>query len=165
MPIAGQMVAYVPSEPQAVERMLQLAEIKPSDTVYDLGCGDGRIVIAAVRDFGARKGVGVEIQEDLVEQARERVRREGLTGRVEIIHASLLDVDLSRADVLVLYLSPTVNEFIRPKLERELKEGARVISRSFIFQGWTPEREESVSEEKLHLYLYRMKRRPRGDEP
>ena len=132
--------------------MLELAQVKAGDTVYDLGCGDGRIVIAAVRDFKARRGIGVEIREDLVHKAREAVLANGLVGRVEIVQADMFGVDIHDADVVILYLSPIANELIRPKLERELRKGVRVVSRSFTLKGWKPIREEPIRGGKLYLY-------------
>lgn len=152
---------YVPSSPDDVNHILQMADVKPTDTVYDLGCGDGRIVIAAVRDFDAEKGVGIEIREDLVNKAREAVSEHGLGGRVEIIHGDILTVDLSDADVVILFLSPNANLLVQPKLERELKNGARVVSRGFKLFGWTPEREEDIcGGVHRRVYLYRIKNKP-----
>lgn len=138
-----------------------MAEIKATDTVYDLGCGDGRVVITAVRDFEAKKGVGIEIREELAGKAREAVLENGLVGRVEIIHGDMLDVDLSDAEVVFLFLSPNANLRVRPKLERELKDGAKVVSRGFKLFGWTPEREEDICRGIYRrVYLYRIRKKP-----
>ena len=106
-------VGYIPSSPEVVKEMLCLAGVKTTDVVYDLGCGDGRVVITAVRDFGAKKGVGIEIRRDLVDKAREAVFENGLVDRVEILHMDIFGVDVSDADVVVLYLSPTANQMLR----------------------------------------------------
>lgn len=149
-------VGYVPSSLKVVEKMLCLAGVKTTDVVYDLGCGDGRVVITAVRDFGAKKGVGIEIRRDLVDKAREAVFESGLVGRVEIVHMDIFGVNIGDADVVVLYLSPTANEMLRLKLERELRDGARVVAHSFPVKGWPPKREEIIPG--ARLYLYRIKK-------
>ncbi len=128
---------YLASPMPVVRRMLMLAEVKPGEIVYDLGCGDGRIVITAAKEFGAY-GVGIEIRRDLALKAMKAVEEAGLTDRVKIINANFFDIDISEADVVTLYLTTTANMKIKPKLERELKPGARVVSHEYEIPGWTP---------------------------
>ncbi|HPQ17549.1 MAG TPA: class I SAM-dependent methyltransferase, partial [Bryobacteraceae bacterium] len=123
-PQPERLAPFVPSPQVVVERMLAAADIKPNETVYDLGCGDGRVVITAARVFKA-KGVGVEISKELARQAREQVKALGLTNRVNIIEGDLLQVDLKPADVVTLYLLTSSNERLKPLLEANLRPGAR----------------------------------------
>jgi len=130
--------------PQAVvERMLTLADVKPGELVYDLGCGDGRIVITAATKFSAR-AVGVEIRRDIYETTLARVASLGLSEKVQIVHGDALKTDLSSADVVTLYLLTSSNERLRPVLEAQLKPGARVVSHDFEIRGWKPEQTEKM---------------------
>ncbi len=105
--------------------------------LYDLGCGDGRVVIMAAQDFGAR-AVGVELREDLAKQAMSKVYELGLEERVKIVRGDIFEVDLSRADVVTLYLTTSANERVKPKLEAELKPGTRIVSHDYEILGWKP---------------------------
>jgi predicted RNA methylase len=125
----------IPTPQAVVERMLEAGRIKPGDTVYDLGSGDGRIVIAAAQIYGA-KAVGVELRPDLCEKARERIRSLGLEDKVSIVEGNALHVDLSAADVVTMYFLTTSNERLRPNLEHWLKPGSRVVSNQFQVKGW-----------------------------
>src|SRR6202522_1741688 len=127
----------VPTPASVVERMLEAGRIKPGDTVYDLGSGDGRIVIAAAQIYGA-KAVGVELRPDLCERARERVKSLGLDDKVSIVEGNALHVDLSAADVVTMYFLTSSNERLRPNLEHWLKPGSRVVSNQFPVKGWKP---------------------------
>jgi SAM-dependent methyltransferase len=129
-------IGYLPTPQPAVEQMLKLAGVKPGERVYDLGCGDGRIVITAARRFGAR-GIGVELDPGLVRRARANVRRHGLGGRVEIRQADIFTIDFSDADVVALYLLPELNVRLLPQL-RKLKPGARIVSFDFDMPGVPP---------------------------
>jgi SAM-dependent methyltransferase len=130
--------------PQAVvERMLKLADVRPGEMVYDLGCGDGRIVITAATKFSA-KAVGVEIRRDIYETTLARVASLGLSEQVHIVHGDALKTDLSPADVVTLYLLTSSNERLRPVLEAQLKVGARVVSHDFEIRGWKPEQTEKM---------------------
>ena len=136
--------------------MLQLAHVEPDDVVYDLGSGDGRIVIMAAQKFGAR-AVGVELDPDLYKQSAERIKELGLEERAQIIHENMFKVDVHRATVVTLYLLTTVNERLRPQLEKQLRPGARVVSHDFHMPGWTAEKDEEViSRNGLshRIYLY-----------
>jgi predicted RNA methylase len=125
----------VPTPQSVVERMLEAGRVKATDTVYDLGSGDGRIVIAAAQIYGA-KAVGVELRPDFCEKARERVKTLGLDDKVSIVEGNVLHVDLSSADVVTMYFPTSSNELLRPNLERWLKPGARVVSNQFPVKGW-----------------------------
>jgi SAM-dependent methyltransferase len=156
-PYVERLAPFVPSPQVVVERMLEAAEVKPGETVYDLGCGDGRIVIAAAREFRA-KGVGVELSNDLVRQARDQVNRLGLGNRVTILQGDLLEVDLKPADVVTLYLLTESNDRLKPIFEKSLRPGARVVSHDFRIRGWKPLEVETVAVSgRAHtIYVYRM---------
>ncbi len=151
---------YVGTPHKVARHMLTLAEVKTEETVYDLGCGDGRLVIMAAQEFGA-KGVGVELRGDLVKQARERVSEFHLEGRVKIVQADLFNVDVSPADVVTLYLTTSANTKVKPKLESQLKPGVRVVSHDYEIVGWKPIKVDRFCEVPqlgypTHtLYLYR----------
>ena len=133
----GAEVPYVQTPTDVVTEMLRLANVKADDVVYDLGSGDGRIVIAAARDFGAR-GVGIEIDPGLVALSTERAQRAGVADRVTFRSDDLFEVDLSEATVVTLYLSYRMNQRLRPKLMRELRPGSRVVSHDFDMGDWPP---------------------------
>lgn len=132
-------VLYLPTPPAVVQAMLSLAEVRAGDVLYDLGAGDGRIVIAAARRYGIR-AVGIELDARKVAEARANVARAGLTGRVEIRHGDLFDADLGEASVVTLFLFPEINARLAPKLRRELPPGARIVSHRFGLGNWEPER-------------------------
>lgn len=136
-------VPYVPSTEEAVQAMLQLAGVKKSDVVYDLGCGDGRIVIAAAKNFGAR-GVGIDINPERIKEAKENARKAGVEHLVRFEEADLFEAKFSEASVVTLFLLPTVNEKLRPKLRDQLKPGTRVVSNTFDMGEWKPDREMNV---------------------
>ena len=125
----------IPTPQSVVERMLEAGRVKPGDTVYDLGSGDGRIVITAAQMFGA-KAVGVELRPDLCDKARDRIKELGLEDKVSIVQGSALRVDLSAADVVTMYFLTSSNERLRPNLEHWLKPGSRVVSNQFPIKGW-----------------------------
>ena len=151
-------VPYVPTPENVVRKMLQIADVTPDDIVYDLGAGDGRIVIIAVKEFNVKKAVGIELREDLVKQARKRIRDLKLGERAIIIHGDMFKIDISEATVVTLFLLTSVNEKLRPKLEKELKPGARVVSHEFKIPGWTPLKEVVFYDEGIKhvLYLYQI---------
>src|SRR5689334_19358693 len=125
----------IPTPQAVVERMLEAAHVRPGDMVYDLGSGDGRVVITAAQKFGAR-AVGVELRADLCRIASDRIKALGLDDRVRMVQGSALRVDLSQADVVTMVLLTSSNERMRPKLEQDLKPGARVVSNQFPIKGW-----------------------------
>jgi precorrin-6B methylase 2 len=146
-----------PTPQVVVDHMLQLAQVKPNETVYDLGCGDGRIVITAAQKFKAH-GVGIEIRREIAETTLGKVASLGLSDQVKIIHGNALKTDLSPADVVTLYLMTGSNERLRPALERYLKPNARVVSHDFEIKGWKAAQVEKMTVEgRPHMiYLYRL---------
>ncbi len=150
-------VRYEPSPPEVVREMLRLAEVTSKDIVYDLGCGDGRIVIAAAKEFGAR-GVGIDIDPQRIAESRENARKAGVLGRVKFRNEDLFEADIREATVVTLYLWPWVNLKLRPKLLKELKPGTRVVSHSHDMGDWPPEREVEVNGHRI--YLWRIPARP-----
>lgn len=146
-----------PTPETIVDRMLTLAQVKPGEIVYDLGCGDGRIVIAAAQKFKAR-AVGVEIRRDVYEHTLARVASLGLSDQVKIVHANALQYDLSPADVVTLYLLTSSNERLKPILAKELKPSARVVSHDFEIRDWKPLAVEKIAVDgRPHtIYLYRI---------
>lgn len=131
------LAPYVGSPQHAVDRMLEMANLKPGETLYDLGCGDGRILIAAAQRYRI-KAVGVEISERLAKEAANKVRKQGLEKSVRIIHGNLLQTDLTNADVVTLYLNNSANASLRPNLERYLRPHTRVVSYDYPIPGWKP---------------------------
>ena len=141
----GAEVPYVQTPSDVVTEMLRLARVTADDVVYDLGSGDGRLVIAAARDFGAR-GVGIEIDPSLIALSTEAARRAGVGDRVTFRADDLFETDLSDATVVTLYLSRSINQRLRPKLLRELRPGARVVSHDFdMGDDWMPSQTKQVS--------------------
>jgi SAM-dependent methyltransferase len=131
-------VAYEPTAMEVVQAMLRLANVKAGDVVYDLGCGDGRIVIAAVRQFGAR-GVCVDIDPRRIAESRENARQAGVMDQIRFLNEDLFVTDLGDATVVTLFLSPEINLKVRPKLWRELKRGTRIVSHWHHMGDWTPQ--------------------------
>ncbi|MFC2003585.1 methyltransferase domain-containing protein [Chloroflexota bacterium] len=124
------------TQPEVVKVFLGLAQIKADDIVCDLGCGDGRLLISAVNDYGAQKAIGYEMREDLCISAREEIRNLQLQDRIEIVHADLLEADLSNCSVVTIYLSNEANELLRIKLQEQLKPGSRVVCYSYPINSW-----------------------------
>ncbi len=151
---------FVPSPSVVVEYMLKLADLKAGEVLFDMGAGDGRTVIMAAKTFGAR-GVGIELREDLAKRAMGVIHESGLDNRVTILNDDMFKVNLTSADVVYLYLTTSANDKIRPKLESDLKKGARVVSHDYEIIGWRPEKIETFCENpKLGypahtIYLYR----------
>jgi SAM-dependent methyltransferase len=159
-------VIWVPSDLLVVNEMLTLAGVGADDVVYDLGCGDGRIVIEAARRFGAR-GVGVDIDPKLVREARRNAERAGVADRVTILEQDLFTTALADATVVMLYLSPAINLRLRPKLLRELRPGARIVSHEHDLGDWRPEKTIVVSlpERNHYVFLWRVPQVPRPQRP
>ncbi len=148
-------VRYVPSPDSVVDAMLDMAHVTSTDVVYDLGSGDGRIPIAAATKYGAR-GVGIEIDPFWIRQAQGNLARAGVGDRVRFVNDDLFDVDISEATVVTLFLLPRLNLELMPKLKRELRPGARVVSHQFdMGDQWPPERSEDVNG--LMIYLWTIK--------
>ena len=148
-------VVYEPTPLGVVETMLDLAQVRRGDVGYDLGCGDGRIVVAAVRRGAG--GVGSEIDPRLVEWAQANVLAERVGEQVKIQNQDLFLTDLAPASVIALYILPEMNRRLRPKLFRELKVGSRVVANGFEVPGWKPDRVVDVPTRYLHAYLYTVK--------
>ena len=149
------LAPYVPSPQTVVDKMLSVAHIRPGEIVFDLGCGDGRILVAAAQQYKA-KAVGVEISEPRVREANERIKRAGVENLASVRHADLMDVDLSPANVVILYLLRDSNDLVRPKLEKSLKPGTRVISHDYEIRGWKPTSvDRSEANKRDHaIYVY-----------
>jgi ubiquinone/menaquinone biosynthesis C-methylase UbiE len=128
---------YVSSPLPVVRQMLVLAELGKGETFFDLGAGDGRSVIMAAQEFGA-KATGIELREDLVKRALSTITELGIQDRAQVLQADFFNIDLHVADVVYLYLTTSANEKVKPKLETELKPGARVVSHDYEITGWKP---------------------------
>lgn len=158
---------FVQTPKAVVRKMLELAKVGEGDVVYDLGCGDGRILIMAVEEFGARKAVGYEMGPEVYLAAERNVKSGNLGDRIKLHHANLLKADISEASVISLYLSHVGNERLRPKLEQEANPSTRIVSHDFYLLGW-PVR-KSLSFDGHIIYLYtpqtRGKTKLRADHP
>jgi SAM-dependent methyltransferase len=150
------VVPYVPTSPETVAAMLKLAGVTKNDLVIDLGCGDGRIVIAAAKEYGAH-GIGVDIDPDRIKEANQNARKEGVTNLVEFRQGDLFDADIRKATVVTLYLLPSVNMKLRPKLWRELKPGTRVVSHTFDMEDWKPEKVQEVGGSEIFLWVIKQR--------
>jgi len=147
-------VPFVPTPSGVVTAMLRVARVGPNDVVYDLGSGDGRIVIAAAKEFGAR-GVGIERNPTLVKEARTAAERAGVAARVRFVEQDFFEADLREATVVTLYLLPTVNLKIRDKLRTELRRGTRVVSHYYAMGDWLPDFETEVDGRKIFYWVIR----------
>jgi len=146
------LAPFVSSPREVVRRMLEIVEARQQDIVYDIGSGDGRILITAVQEFSVDRAVGVELRKDLAKRAQDTIIENKLTDRIQIINKNVFDVDLSDADIITLYLTTSGNNKLKPKLEKELKKGSRIISHDFSFSGWKPTKVESFGGHTLYLY-------------
>ena len=148
---------YVPTPLNVIREMLDFAEVGGDDIVYDLGCGDGRMLLMAALEYGAR-GVGIEIREDLVKAAMASISEAGVGTRARVIQGDMFAQDLGEATVVMLYLLSAVNAQLRPKLERELKKGTRIVCHDFGVEGWRPSASKEVKGRIMRhmLYLYRI---------
>ncbi len=145
-------VPYVPTPQIVVEEMLKLAEVKAGDIVYDLGCGDGRIIITAAKKYGA-KGIGVDLNPLRIEEANENARKAKVEDKVTFVEGDLFNFDFSKADVLTLYLLPEVNLKIKPKILAEMNPGSRVVSHAFSMGDWEPDNQITVDEKTVYLWI------------
>ncbi len=145
-------VPYVPTPQTVVDEMLKIAAVTKDDVVYDLGSGDGRIVITAAKKYGAR-GVGVDISSERVEEANANAREAGVTDRVRFMQQDLFQTDIKEATVVTLYLLPDVNLRLRPKLLSDLKPGTRVVSHSFDMGDWKPDKTVEVDGRSIYYWI------------
>jgi len=141
----GKIVPYVPTPQEVVERMLELAQVKKGDVVYDLGSGDGRIVVTAAKKYGV-KAIGFEIDPERIKESKENIAKAGVGNLVEIRQQDIRTVDLSGASVLTMYLLPEVNLMIRPNIWKQMKPGSRVVSHDFDMSDWKPLKTEHIKD-------------------
>lgn len=150
------LAPYVPSPLSIIREMLTVAGADPSDIVYDLGCGDGRVLFTAVNEFNVSRAVGYDLAHEMVEMVEKRVREEKLVERISAIQANFMEADMSEATIVTLYLTTSGNAKLRPKLEADLKPGARVISHDFPVQSWVTDLPENaphmMGSHKMYLY-------------
>jgi ribosomal protein L11 methylase PrmA len=144
-PLREPDVVYVPTPPEVVEAMLKVAKVGPNDVVYDLGSGDGRIVISAVKDFGATRGIGIDINPVRIREANENAQKAGVADKVRFMNADLFATDISDATVVTLYLLPSLNLKLRPQLMQQLKPGTRIVSHYFDMGDWKPEQTLNIN--------------------
>jgi SAM-dependent methyltransferase len=147
----GPDVIFVPTPTEVVEAMLKAAKVTKNDVVYDLGCGDGRIVITAAKEYGAR-GIGIDIDPQRISEARANAEKAGVTDRVKFLEQDLFETDFHEATVVALYLLPSLNLKLRPKLWKELKPGTRIVSHAFDMGDWKPEQEIDVDGRTVYLW-------------
>jgi cyclopropane fatty-acyl-phospholipid synthase-like methyltransferase len=152
MPPRPADVIFIPTPAAVVTEMLRMAHVGRTDIVYDLGSGDGRIVIAAVKEFGAARGVGIELDPIRVLEANALARKAGVQNRVEFRQQDLFETDLREASVVTLYLGNAVDLQLRPKLFAELKPGARVVSHAFDMGDWAADETRTVSGRMIFLW-------------
>ena len=145
-------VIYVPTDQAVVDEMLRMAKVAKDSVVYDLGCGDGRIVITAARRYGAR-GVGIDIDPDRIAESKENARRAGVAGRVRFVQADLFQTDFHEATAVMLYLLTSLNVRLRPILLRQLKPGTPVVSHDFMMGDWQPDTINSVNGAAIFLWI------------
>lgn len=146
-------VPYVPTPPEVVAKMLELAKPTAKDTLYDLGSGDGRIVIAAAKEYGVQ-GVGFDLNPQRIRESNENARRAGVTERVKFVEQDLFEVDLSGASVVTLYLLPEVNAKLLGKFQKELKPGTRVVSHNYPIGKWEPKNVVELESGGVTHYVY-----------
>ena len=151
-------VPYVPTPMDVVEAMLDLAKVSKNDVVYDLGCGDGRIVVTAAKKYGAT-GIGVDLNPERIEEANANAKEKGVEKKVKFYEGNLFDFDFSKASVLTLYLLPDVNLQLMPKILKEMKPGSRVVSHAFDMGNWKPDKEISVDGRTVYLWTVPTKKK------
>jgi uncharacterized protein (TIGR03000 family) len=152
------VIRWVPTPPEVVKAMLELGGVGKDDVVYDLGCGDGRIVLSAVKDFKAKRAIGFDIDPDKIKESRANAKEAGLGDKVDFRQGDVLEIkDFSPASVVTLYMSDSLNEAVRPALEKTLKPGSRIVSHRFLMGDWKPEktitlRDREGEEYQVHLW-------------
>jgi len=148
---AGKDVIWVPTPDEVVDRMLTMAQVKPGDTVYDLGAGDGKIAIAAAKKFGARS-YGVEYNPDMAKYAQTNAQKAGVAGKATIINGDIFATDFSKATVITMYLLPSLNIKLRPTI-LQMRPGTRVVSHSFTMDDWLPDETSSISGRQAFFWI------------
>lgn len=155
-------VPYVPTPQSVVDKMLEMAQVKSSDVLYDLGCGDGRIVITAASKFGAR-GVGIDIDPERISEAKENAQKAGVSNKVQFRQADLFKSNFAEATVVTLYLLPDINKKLRPQLWQQLKPGTRIVSHAFdMGDEWPPERTERVDYKTIYSWTIKPEHKKRA---
>ena len=147
------LAPFVPSRYEVVKRMLKVAHVGSDDVVFDLGCGDGRILIMAVNDFGAKKAIGYEMRKDLYQRTLNEVIKQDLTDKISVINGDLLEADLTKATVITLYLTTSGNECLRPKMENEIQNKTHIVSHDFRITKWSPSIKEEFYNHSIYLYV------------
>jgi 16S rRNA G966 N2-methylase RsmD len=150
-PLRTPDVIFVPTPQNVVEGMLKMANVKAGDVVYDLGSGDGRIPITAVQKFGAVRAIGIDIDPQRIKEANDNAEKAGVTNKVKFLNQDLFTTDFSEATVITLYLLPSLNEKLRPKL-LELKPGTRIVSHAFDMGDWKPEKTETIDGRTIYFW-------------
>jgi SAM-dependent methyltransferase len=145
-------VPYVPTPPEVVEAMLKLGNAHAGDIHYDLGCGDGRIVVMAVQKFGAARGTGYDIDPERIKEANENAKQAGVTNKAKFIIGNLFEADFRDASLVTLYLLPEVNRKLRPKLLKDLKVGSRIVSHQFDMGDWAPDKKIEMDWRTVYLW-------------
>lgn len=157
-PIAAQQtevkkdVPYVPTPPEVVEAMMKLGKVHTGDVHYDLGCGDGRIVVTAVQKFGAARGTGYDIDPERIKEANENAKQAGVTNKAKFVLGNLFEADFRDATVVTLYLLPDVNLKLRPKLLKDLKVGSRIVSHQFDMGDWQPDEKIQIDWRTVYMW-------------
>jgi cyclopropane fatty-acyl-phospholipid synthase-like methyltransferase len=144
-------VHFVGTPPEVIHEMFRLAGVKKGDVLYDLGCGDGRIVLAAAQKFGIR-AVGIDIDPQRIKEAEENARKTGMAGKVKFRQEDLFEADFKEATVVTLYLLENLNEKLRPKLLADLKPGTRIVSHAFGMGSWPPEKTSEVEGRMVYMW-------------
>ncbi len=156
-PEAEKLAPYYPTPELIVKKMLEVGGLKAGEKMFDLGSGDGRIVVMAAQKFGA-DATGVELDTDLWKQSTEKIRRLGLEKQARIVHGDILQQDYSSADLIAVYLLPISNDKVRPILDKQLKKGTRIVAHDFEFSDWTPVKTVDIDDDgegRSHrLFLY-----------
>ena len=147
-------VPYVPTNEAVVEQMLKMAKVGKNDVIYDLGSGDGRIVITAVQRYGAARGVGIDIDPERIAEARENAQKAGVADRVKFVQGDLFKAEIRDATVVTMYLLQEVNLRLRPKLLRELRPGTRVVSHNYHMGDWAPKEKATVPVDGIDHTVY-----------